>query len=160
MSFQLADVVVPHTWLAAETGNNVAPAYYVVAGRDRVAPDDPDHPGDRRALALARCSGRNVPIQRRCSRGGDPRVATELQLGRDAADRPCNAAQVDITRRSNPQPHRPCRRRTDACAGRRGDDDRRRAGRQHFVDGRRRDALHMHQLGGGKDDAVAGCCAA
>ena len=31
MSFQLADVVVPHTWLAAETGNNVAPAYYVVA---------------------------------------------------------------------------------------------------------------------------------
>jgi hypothetical protein len=31
MSFQLADVVVPHTWLTAETGNNVAPAYYVVA---------------------------------------------------------------------------------------------------------------------------------
>ena len=31
MSFQLADVVVLHTWLTAETGNNVAPAYYVVA---------------------------------------------------------------------------------------------------------------------------------
>jgi hypothetical protein len=29
--FQLADVVAPHTWLTAETGNNVAPAYYVVA---------------------------------------------------------------------------------------------------------------------------------
>ena len=58
------------------------------------------------------------------------RVATELQLGRAAADRPRDAAQVDITRRSNPQPHRPCRRRADACAGRRGDDDRRRAGGQ------------------------------
>ena len=33
------------TWLTAETGNNVAPAYYVVAGRDRVALDDPDHSG-------------------------------------------------------------------------------------------------------------------
>ena len=31
MSFQPADVVVPHTWHTAETGNNVAPAYYVVA---------------------------------------------------------------------------------------------------------------------------------
>ena len=31
MSFQLADVVAPHTWLTAETGNNVAPAYHVVA---------------------------------------------------------------------------------------------------------------------------------
>jgi hypothetical protein len=36
----------------------------------------------------------------------------------------------------------------------------RRAGRKHVVDGRRRDALHMHQLGGGKDNPVAGRCAA
>ena len=62
--------------------------------------------------------------------GGVHRVATELQLGRAAADRPRDAAQVDITRRRNSQPHRPCRRRADACAGRRGDDDRRRAGGQ------------------------------
>ena len=51
---------------------------------------------------------------RMCRRNQPPRVA----------------AQVDITRRSNPQPHRPCRRRADACAGRRGDDHRRRAGGQ------------------------------
>jgi hypothetical protein len=36
----------------------------------------------------------------------------------------------------------------------------RRAGCQHVVDGRRCDALDMHQLGGGKDDAAAGCNAA
>ena len=98
--------------------------------RDRVAADHPDHPGDRRASAPAGRSGLNVPIRRRCSRGGFHPVAMELQLGRAAADRPRDAAQVDITRRCNSQPHRPCRRRADACAGRRGDDHRRCAGGQ------------------------------
>jgi hypothetical protein len=75
-------------------------------------------------------SGRNVPIRTGCPWGCGLGVATELQLGRAAANQPRDAAQVDITRRSNPQPHRPCRRRADACAGRRGNDHRRRAGGQ------------------------------
>ena len=117
------------TWLTARRQQRGA-RLLRRGGRDRVAADHPHHPGDRRAPAPAGRSGRNVPIRGGCSRGGDHRVATELQLGRAAADRPRDAAQVDITRRSNPQPHRPCRRRADACAGRRGDDHRRRAGGQ------------------------------
>jgi hypothetical protein len=65
------------TWLTAQTADNGAPA----------------SPGR---------NGRNVPIRGRCSRGGDHRVATELQLGRGAAIEQRDAAQVDITRRSNP----------------------------------------------------------
>jgi hypothetical protein len=90
------------SWLTAQTANSVAPA----------------SPGR---------SGRNVPIRGRCSPGGENRVATELQLGRAAAIQSRDAAQVDITRRCDTQPHRPCRRRADACAGRRGNDHRRRA---------------------------------
>jgi MFS family permease len=118
------------TWLTAQTANNVAPAYYVVVAAIvslltiltiRETAGRPASPGR---------SGRNVPIRTGCSWGCGHGVATELQLGRAAANQPRDAAQVDITRRSNPQPHRPCRRRVDACAGRRGNDHRRRAGGQ------------------------------
>ena len=118
------------TWLTAQTANNVAPCLLRGRGRGRLASHHPHAQGDRRTPASTRRSGRNVPIRGGCSRGGVHRVAMELQLGRAAADRPRDAAQVDITRRRNSQPHRPCRRRADACAGRRGDDHRRCAGGQ------------------------------
>ena len=118
------------TWLTAATGNNVAPAYYVVVAavvslltiltiRETAARPLPQGVADEMFQSGADVRGAGVH-----------RVAMELQLGRAAADRPRDAAQVDITRRRNSQPHRPCRRRADACAGRRGDDHRRCAGGQ------------------------------
>ena len=118
------------TWLTAATGNNVAPAYYVVVAAIVSL---------LTILTIRETAGRPLRqgvademFQSEADVHGarDHGVATELQLGRAATDRPRDAAQVDITRRSNPQPHRPCRRRADACAGRRGDDHRRRAGGQ------------------------------
>ena len=46
-----------------------------------------------------------------------------LQLWGAAARKGRDAAQIDITRRSDPDPDRKCRRRIDACAGRGGNDD-------------------------------------
>jgi MHS family proline/betaine transporter-like MFS transporter len=111
-------------------GQHCGPPYYVVAAAVVSLLTILTLRETRRTPASTRRSGRNVPIRGGCSRGGVHRVAMELQLGRAAADRPRDAAQVDITRRRNSQPHRPCRRRADACAGRRGDDHRRCAGGQ------------------------------
>jgi len=49
----VGNAVLAHRWDWQQRGARLLRR----GGRDRVAPDDPDHPGDRRALALARCSG-------------------------------------------------------------------------------------------------------
>ncbi len=74
------------TWLTAADGQQRGARLLRRRRRDRLAAHHPDHQGDRGAPASPGRSGRNVPIRSRCSRGGDHRVATELQLGRAAAN--------------------------------------------------------------------------